>query len=102
METESYCPTQTRFPPPVGSGKGRGISEEREEHLRVLETAEQKEASSAPFQAERRQAESAEEREALLSKRRTIDRAKRQALSTKQTEERLQLLRCYFAALAHY
>ena len=63
METESDCPTQTRSPPPVGLGKSRGISEEREEHLRrrreserqrrVLETAEQKEASSAPFQAER-------------------------------------------------
>ena len=34
METESDCSTRTRSPPPVGSGKSRGISEEREEHLR--------------------------------------------------------------------
>ena len=45
--------------------------------------------SSGESDLERRQAE---EREARLSKRRTIDRARRQALSTKQTEERLQLL----------
>ena len=37
---------------------------------------------------ERRQAEAAEEREARLSKRRTIDRARRQALSTKQIVQR--------------